>query len=259
MRGPLLSIVTVCLNDADRLSKTIQSLSAVYGDDRYEHIVVDGGSTDHTACVVAPFMKFSNFNFESGRDVGIYDAMNRGIDCGAGQYFLFLNCGDCMLEGRGELADCLSSIEGGIGVDIVCFSFRQIGNDGKVRDIFPKVIGLHKLPTSHQGMIFSSVFIAKNRYDIRYKIAADYDLYLRANPNRIKVAPTLRQLSVVEVDGVASGNPLVSYREYLISAARNLHGSKRFITLVRIALKAVLIVSLKAILPNRLVVHLRGV
>ena len=76
---PLLSIITVCRNDAARLKKTIESLSHFYNNPRFEHVVVDGKSTDGTDSLVAPLMHKTNFKFYSGHDSGIYDAMNHGV------------------------------------------------------------------------------------------------------------------------------------------------------------------------------------
>ena len=40
---PKLSIVTVSLNDCERLTHTLLSLSEIYNDTRFEVIVADGG------------------------------------------------------------------------------------------------------------------------------------------------------------------------------------------------------------------------
>ena len=99
----LLSIITVCRNDAARLKKTIDSLSHFYNDLQFEHVVVDGESTDATDALVAPLMYKSNFRFYSGQDSGIYDAMNRGVMYSRAPLLLFMNCGDTMIATPDEL------------------------------------------------------------------------------------------------------------------------------------------------------------
>ena len=256
----LLTIITVCRNDADRLAKTLGSLTNFYGDERYEHIVVDGESTDHTRDIVTPLLSLPNFHFSSGKDGGIYDAMNHGVDYGgSGQYLLFLNCGDCIQASPEEIAQCLSSLESSQGeAEIICFPFCQMGVGSYSRKVSPEAPRPHKLPTSHQGMLFSRKFVSAHPYDPKYRIAGDYDLYLRADFSRIVVLPTLFSLSRVEIDGVASGNPITAYREYLRSAYKNLNGRLRVLVLARIALRAIVVILLKRTLPPGWIAKLRG-
>lgn len=251
----LLSIITVSYNDAARLSKTIQSLLPFYGDARYEHIVVDGGSTDQTVNVVGPLRSTHNFRFDSELDSGIYDAMNRGAQKSSGKFQLFLNCGDCMLATPDELTLWLRELDHE-SVSIACFSFRQVDTDC-YRMIIPEKVRRNKLPTSHQGMVFSSRFVQEHFYDTCYKIAADYDLYLHAKPSQIIIAPMNSPLTSVEVHGVASGNPVTSYKEYLLIAFRNLYGIELLVCFFRIACRAMVIIPIKLLFPYRWIKRLR--
>jgi putative colanic acid biosynthesis glycosyltransferase len=255
---PLLSIITVAKNDADRLSKTVTSLNLYFEDERYEHLVIDGGSSDRTHEVVASLAHIGNFCFESGVDAGIYDAMNRGVRRCSGEFVLFLNCGDCMVADPDELAHYLESIPDRPLVDIVCFPFKEIDN-GRTRLVAVQSVRPHNMPTSHQGMVFSTAFLRLQGFNIRYRVAADYDLYLRARRAGILVVPIMMPLSIVEVDGVASGNPARSYMECLTIAFRNLRGMERAVNVFRIGFRASLIICLKGIIPHRWVRNLRRV
>lgn len=253
--GTLLSIITVTRNDADRLSQTIQSLQRFYGDVRFEHLVMDGVSSDHTSSVVTPLTDTNNFHFHSGSDKGIYDAMNKGIQKSKGKFLLFLNCGDYMLAHPDDVATSIKMASAETIADIACFAFSQIESNGATKIIEARKARPYQMPTSHQAMVFSADFVRAHPYDIRYKIAADYDLYMRSDS--VIIAPLKAPLTAVEVDGVASSQPLISYREYLVIVSRNLNGIEMLSSMVRIGLKALAVIILKSLLPKTLMSKLR--
>ena len=255
---PLISIITVCRNDAVRLDATIQSLNGFYGDQRFEHVVVDGESLDETEVLVAPLLKELNFRFYSGKDSGIYDAMNRGVEFSKAPLLLFLNCGDTMIVSPDEFAACLRPLIVNNAFDIACFSVLQMGACG-IKLVVPVCFSLHKMPTSHQGMVFSRSFVSENKYQASYKIAGDYDLYLRAERVDIVASAASMPLVGVEVEGVASSNPLKAYREYLTIAGTRLQGWTKLIVMFRIGIRAIFVITVKAIIPRRWVSALRGV
>ena len=255
---PLLTIITVTRNDADRLSKTIRSLKAYYDETKFEHVVMDGGSTDSTNQLIQPLENVINFKFYSEVDGGIYDAMNKGVQRSAGKYIIFLNSGDCMLIRPEQLSSWLEDVGDASNADIMCFPFTQVDNDNS-KLVQPQNAGPYRMPTSHQAMIFLADFVRACPYDMRYKIAADYDLYMRADKSRIFIAPMVLSLTAVEIDGVASSSPVESYKEYLSIAFRNCHGLERLACLIRIGSKALFVILLKSILTKPLVQWLRRV
>lgn len=89
---PLFSIITVTYNDADNLAHTLRSVQEQTSP-HYEHIVIDGASTDHTRKVIAAHPNI-RMRFISAPDNGIYDAMNKGLAEATGEYVIFLNAGD---------------------------------------------------------------------------------------------------------------------------------------------------------------------
>ena len=87
-------------------------------------------------------------------------------------------------------------------------------------------------------------------YDTRYRIAADFNLYLSANAARVLVLTGSEPLTDIEAVGVASENPWQSYKEYLQIAAEKLHGSTKWMALARIGCKAAAVILLKKTLPK---------
>ena len=81
--NPLFSIITVCRNAADTIAATIASVDAQTCR-LYEHIVVDGASTDSTLDVLERYPS-SLRRVISEPDKGIYDAMNKGLAQASGE------------------------------------------------------------------------------------------------------------------------------------------------------------------------------
>ncbi len=89
---PLVTIITVVLNDKNGLEQTIRSVrSQTY--DNIEYIVIDGGSTDGTLDVLHSHAG-SIDTWISEPDNGIGDAFNKGIARASGDIIGILNAGD---------------------------------------------------------------------------------------------------------------------------------------------------------------------
>jgi len=255
-----LSIITVSRNDAARLKITIESCRAFYGDSRFEHVVVDGGSKDDTKSIVAPLFQQKNFSFFSKSDSGIYDAMNNGVLYSKAPLLIFLNCGDVMIASPDEMHRILNDLVADnceFELDLACFPVLQVGNT-KIRTIVPNKLELHKMPVSHQGMIFSRRFVAEKKYQASYQIAGDYDLYLQAKEIKKFGKENYKPIVAVQWDGLASANPFRAYLEYLLIAGRRLVGWSRTITIMKIGFRAIFVIMIKIIFPNKWVVVLRG-
>ena len=88
---PLFSIITITFNAESEVGVTVKSV-ADQTFRNFEHIIVDGGSTDNTLCEARKFS--DSLRILSEKDRGLYDAMNKGIDLAKGKYIIFLNAGD---------------------------------------------------------------------------------------------------------------------------------------------------------------------
>jgi len=91
-----LSIITVNLNNAAGLRKTIESVRAQTFKD-FEHIIIDGGSTDGSVDVIKEFADGFSY-WVSEPDGGIFLGMNKGIAKASGEYVMFVNGDDCLPE-----------------------------------------------------------------------------------------------------------------------------------------------------------------
>ena len=74
---PKISIITVCFNAAKFIGDNIISVNNQdYAN--IEHIFVDGSSNDNTVSIIKNMVR-TNYTLISEPDMGIYNAMNKGI------------------------------------------------------------------------------------------------------------------------------------------------------------------------------------
>lgn len=97
--GPLVSIVTPCLDPGERLVACLDSVaSQTYA--RVEHLVVDGGSTDGTV----ELLRERGVRFVSEPDEGQAQAINKGFGLATGDWLGWLNADDLLTPRSVELA-----------------------------------------------------------------------------------------------------------------------------------------------------------
>ncbi len=97
-----LSIITINRNNSAGLEKTLKSVASQTCKD-FEHIIIDGASTDDSVDVIKKYesslstLKTSHLiKWVSEPDKGIYNAMNKGIKMAEGEYIQILNSGDVL-------------------------------------------------------------------------------------------------------------------------------------------------------------------
>lgn len=90
---PKISIITPSFNQSDFIEETILSvLNQNYAN--FEHIVIDGGSTDGTINILK---KYPHLIWISEKDEGQADALNKGLAMASGEIIGWLNSDDYYL------------------------------------------------------------------------------------------------------------------------------------------------------------------
>jgi glycosyltransferase involved in cell wall biosynthesis len=182
MSGLLFSIITPCLNRAEFIAEAVESVLA-QNDREFEHIIIDGGSTDGTLEILK---RYPHLQVHSGQDRGMYDALNRGLALARGEIIGFLNSDDLYSENvfpvvREKLQD--QSIQAVAGSALI-FSVLTDGKIEVVSTYSPQ--GTDLLQNSTIGDPYfnawffrKSVFAEIHKFDIQYRIVADREFMLR--------------------------------------------------------------------------------
>ena len=199
----LVSVITVCLNERERIEETINSIICQKCQN-FEWIVIDGGSTDGTLDILNRYRDRMRV-FVSEKDQGIYHAMNKGIRLAQGEYCLFMNGGD-------KLYDACA-----IG-NFYSFEKKADYNYAGIIEVhgnekIPKYIHpiknlkdhLYKRSLPHQASyIRRELFEKYGEYDVRFPVIADQEFCKRAIlKNKVSVQHLPWINSVFHYDGLS--------------------------------------------------------
>lgn len=210
----MISIITITYNAERFILPTLESV-ARQTFRNYEHIIVDGASSDNT---VATARQYDGVRILSEKDRGLYDAMNKGIDLSRGRYLLFLNAGDAFHSDK-VLARYAEHARKG---DDIIYADTVIVDEA--RHIIAKrhlsaPVSLTFESFSKGMLICHQAFMVRKelapKYDEQYKFSADYDWTVRC----IKAADPRRctNLDMISIDylqdGLTDNNKLKSLRE----------------------------------------------
>lgn len=209
MTTPTLSIITVCLNAERLIGETLQSVVAQTAED-FEHLIIDGASTDSTLQVVRDHLT-PRTRVVSEPDSGIYAAMNKGAGLARGTYLLFLNAGD-----RFETADAAARVleMARSGTSLLCWairffgSHREIGRKGvwKPPASYPRFAAAGIVPAHPGTALHASEFRALGGLDDRFRIAADFDLFCRLAGRSPTITSVPEVLVGMRVGGASNGS-----------------------------------------------------
>ncbi len=178
----LFTIITVCYNSSKTIAKTFDSvLSQSFKE--YEHIVIDGASTDGTLDIIKEYEpRYSGrMKYISEKDNGIYDAMNKGVKLAKGDYVCFMNSDDFLEpESLGITAEWITS-HPGAGV---YYGFtRVISKDCEelyiIRRSHHKIPGCKNMPKHQSIYMRRDLFEKYGYFSLEYKIVSDHALMLK--------------------------------------------------------------------------------
>lgn len=222
-RTPLISIITVTFNASEVLEPTLRSVAEqTFGD--YEHIIVDGGSTDTTLALAARSGN-PRLQIHSKPDKGIYHGMNRGLLYAQGRYVVFLNAGDRFASPStlARYAEAASQ-----GADIIYGDTVIVDASGNV--LRPRHLSAPDILTYQsflKGMLVChQAFMVRREiaptYSKEFRLSADYDWCLGCiAASGLTRRVNLRAVTIHYLDGgMSQKKKIASLRERFIIMKR---------------------------------------
>jgi glycosyltransferase involved in cell wall biosynthesis len=185
-----ISVVTPTFNGITTVHETIESVLA-QDYKNWEHIVIDGGSTDGTVDLLR---SYPHLHWISEKDHGHYHAMNKGIERASGEIVAILNADDCYREGA--LKRVAEAFAKNLQWDALFGDVVYV--DGKSREIFRRAEACYDYDVLRFGnvcyVIHPTLFVKKAVYDrigtYRYEKflnCCDVDFILRLGQHRSRV------------------------------------------------------------------------
>lgn len=179
---PRISVVTVCLNAQQRLEAAIRSLLG-QNYRNYEHIVIDGGSTDDTLEILERY-RDGITTLISEPDGGIYDAMNKGIQLASGHILYFLNADDALYDDN-VFVDVIAAFGRFPQADVLYGDAQLLYPDGRRKlATYPKVLTWRHFrdrTLCHQSVFTKrSAFARVGLFETSYRLAADFAWILKS-------------------------------------------------------------------------------
>ena len=175
MKKYKISVITVTKNSEKFLKNCILSVKN-QSYKNYEHIIIDGNSSDKTNKIIKSFKGKIKF-YKNHNDKGLYDAMNLGIKKSSGELIGILNSDDIYFKNTLKIVN--SYFNKNKNLD---FLFGSVYKHKLLHGYNPKIINWSfGFYTTHSIGFFikKKSQLKVGLYNLTYKYSADYDLFIR--------------------------------------------------------------------------------
>lgn len=178
-----ISIITATYNACQTIEAAIKSvINQTYP--HIEYIIVDGGSTDGTIELIKRYKPFIH-HLISEPDNGIYDALNKGINMATGDIVGFLHADD-ILDNDSTIDIIMQMFSDknvtGVYGDLEYVQHQDTEKVIRYWESEPfkyQLLKLGWMPPHPTLFIRKTVYDTIGNFNLKFKIAADYDFILR--------------------------------------------------------------------------------
>lgn len=177
-----ISLITVCYNAEKTIERTIKSvLSQDY--ENVEYIVIDGLSNDRTMQIVNQYIDQISITV-SERDMGMYDAINKGIKMSKGDIIGILNSDDAFTN-QNVLRLIAEGFSHNSDIEAVIGNIVFVNNQEKIIRYYssegwnPNKFIKGYMPPHPSFYCKREAFVKYGNYRTDFEIAADFELMIR--------------------------------------------------------------------------------
>jgi glycosyltransferase involved in cell wall biosynthesis len=206
-----VSIITVCFNSESTIRDTLNSVrSQSY--ENIEHIVVDGGSSDHTIDIVTEYREWLG-PVVSEPDKGLYDAMNKGISMASGDIIGILNSDD-FYESKDVIEVVVAAFLSDSDLDILFGDVVFVNSEDldtitrfyRAGHFRPWKLRFGWMPPHPATFVTKAVYEKHGEYRLDMKISADYEMFVRwFSKAKLKYIWVDRVIVRMRAGGVSTG------------------------------------------------------
>lgn len=212
-----ISIITVNYNNAEGLKRTLDSVASQTCRE-FEHIIIDGGSTDNSVDVIKEYVaKAERVIWSSEPDKGIYDGMNKGIAKASGEYLYFLNGGDTLVspyileEVAGNLDGEVDELIGRVNK---VYKGRAYGKTNLLSEKNMSLYHMYLHGINHQSAFIKRTLLVRIPYDTSLRYGADWKFFVQTI---VLGGATMKFVDITlanyDLSGVSNNTPAVRKEE----------------------------------------------
>jgi glycosyltransferase involved in cell wall biosynthesis len=180
----MISIITICFNAESTILSALQSVKDQEIDFPFEHLIIDGASTDRTLGIIEankePFTRVI-----SEKDTGLYNALNKGVQQAKGDIIGVLHADDFLSHGS-ILKEIIQQFEekniDGLYGDLDYVSAdnpKKVIRKWRSKPFKRKNLHFGWMPAHPTLFLRKEIYAKHGDFDESFKIAADYDFMLR--------------------------------------------------------------------------------
>lgn len=238
-----ISIITITYNDLTGLKNTINSIDNHFKsyNSYIDHVIIDGNSTDGTIdfLKIIKNNRYIHTTIISESDLGIYDAMNKGVLNSTSDFVIFINSGDILLESffKINLYDHLNNIINMTNSAGLAFSCVYNFNGKKIRVLSRDVnLSMPRMPSLHQAIVYKRSILLEIPYHLNFKICGDFENICRII-KKYKFHTSKVVISELIAGGVSTLKPYSLARESYSIYKNNFapNSLKKFIYILKIS------------------------
>lgn len=201
---PFLSIISINSNNSIGLRRTIESVIDQTSTD-FEYLIIDGGSIDSSLDLIKTYVDKITW-WVSEPDTGIYHAMNKGILKATGEYCLFLNSGDFLIDENVIRDFYKASFNEDIISGNACADDgrRTVWESARKKDLNFNFFYENSLP-HRSTFIKRDLFTVYGLYNENYQIVSDWEFFLkRLLIDHCTYAHFDRPITLFDINGISS-------------------------------------------------------